>query len=211
MLLVNAESVTTAGSDSTARSLVRVAVFAALIAVLSILPGIPIGPVPITLQTLGVLLAGYLLGPRGGLAAVALYLLLLAIGLPIGSGMRGGLGLFVGPTGGFLIGFALSALIVGLLSRRTLRRLGEGRLGRGRAVAELVGVGLVGGLLPTYALGLPVMKFVTGLPWETAVVAGMVLFIPGDLLKIVIAALITFGVVRALPQAFRTPEHRSTR
>lgn len=199
---MNAESVPSTHSDSAARSLVRVAVFAALIAALSILPGVPVGPVPITLQTLGVLLAGYLLGPKLGVAAVGLYLLLIAVGLPVGSGMRGGLGLFVGPTGGFLIGFVLSALVVGLLSRRIVDRLVDRRIGRGRAVAEFVLAGLIGGLVPVYVVGLPVMKMVTGLPWDTAVVSGMALFIPGDLIKIVLASLITVGVVRALPQAF---------
>lgn len=189
-------------NDGAARALVRVAVFAALIAVLSILPGVPVGPVPITLQTLGVLLCGMLLGPRLGTLAVLLYLLLLAIGLPVGSGMRGGLGLFVGPTGGFLIGFAVSALLVGLLSRPAVRGLAAGRIGPGRAAAGLAVAGVLGGMVPSYALGVPVLQLVTGLPWPQALVSGMVLFLPGDLIKVALAVLITIGVVRALPNAF---------
>jgi len=76
---------------------------------------IPIVPVPIVLQNLFVLLAGLLLGSRWGLASMGLYLLAGSIGLPVFSGGRGGLAHFLGPTGGYLIGFAVEAWLVGFI------------------------------------------------------------------------------------------------
>lgn len=192
-------------ADTTARTLVRVAVFAALVCVLAMLPGLPVGPVPITLQTLGVMLAGAVLGPRLGAASMLLYLLLIAIGLPVASGFRGGLGLFAGATGGFLLSWPAAALVVGLATRRPLRRLAEGHSGRAAAtVTTLLGV-LLGGVVVVYAVGLPWMKLITGLPWDKALSAGMLVFLPGDLLKTVVATLVAVGVARALPQEFRSP------
>ena len=80
---------------------------------------IPIGPVPIVLSTLFVLLSGLLLGSRWGLVSMALYLLIGAIGLPVFSGGRGGVAHFFGPTGGYLFGYCLSAWITGLISERS--------------------------------------------------------------------------------------------
>lgn len=193
-----------ASTDSTARSLVRVAAFAGLIAVASILPGIPVAQVPITLQTLAVVLAGMLLGPRLGALAALLYLVLLAVGLPIGSGMRGGLAVFFGPSGGFLIAFPISAFFCGLIAQPAVRGLAEGKLRRGKAALRLVIAGIVGAMVPSYLIGLPVMQAVTALPWPQAVISGMVVFIPGDLIKVALAVMITLGVVRAVPNAFTT-------
>ena len=93
---------------ATPRDLALVAVFTALTAVLA-MPTITIsGIAPITLQTLGFMLAASLLGYPWGGASVALYVLLIVVGLPIGAGGRGGLAVITGPTGGFLIGGVLS-------------------------------------------------------------------------------------------------------
>ncbi len=105
--------------DNTVRSIVLVAAFTALIAVgawLSI-PAFWFVAVPITLATLFVVLAGLLLGPWLGLAAVGLYLLAGIIGLPVFANGNSGVGYLLGPTGGFLLGYALAALIAGLISR----------------------------------------------------------------------------------------------
>ena len=112
--------------------LAYVAVFAALIAALALTPAIPIGTlgVPITLQTLGVALAGLCLGAWRGAAAVALYLMVGLAGLPVFSGGRAGLAVLVGPTGGYLIGFVISAWMIGYAMERGLGRWGEGA-GRG--------------------------------------------------------------------------------
>ena len=97
--------------------LAYIAVFAALIAALALVPSIPIGPVPITLQTLGVLLAGLILGPWRGFAAVTLYLLVGLAGLPVFAGGTGGLGVFGKPSIGYLLSFPIAALVAGALSR----------------------------------------------------------------------------------------------
>lgn len=95
-----------------------IGVFAALIAVLALAPPIPVGNagVPITLQTMGVALAGLALGPWRGAAAAGLYVALGLLGLPIFSGFAGGLGVLAGPSAGYLLSFPLTALITGLIA-----------------------------------------------------------------------------------------------
>ena len=111
------------------RDLARIAVFAALIVALGLVGPIPVpGLVPITAQTLGVMLAGLVLGARRGAAAVGVVILLAAIGLPVLSGGRGGLGVFFGPTVGYLLGWVSGAVIAGLIANsgpRTWWRFGQ--------------------------------------------------------------------------------------
>ncbi len=80
---------------------------------------VPIGPVPIVLSTLFVLLSGLLLGSRWGLASMGLYLLVGAIGIPVFAGGKGGFAHFFGPTGGYLFGYVLAAWVAGLISERS--------------------------------------------------------------------------------------------
>ena len=93
----------------------RIALMAALICVAAPL-AIPVGAVPITLATFAVYLAGFCLGPWEGTAAVAIYLLLGAVGVPVFSGFRGGVSALVGSTGGYLVGFIVSALLMWALT-----------------------------------------------------------------------------------------------
>lgn len=208
-------SPTTAPSASTAasrpadagavRALARVAVFAAVIAVLGIPGAFPVPgiPVPITAQTLGVMLAGAVLGPRQGAAAVLLLEVLVAAGLPLLSGGRGGLGAFVGPSGGYLLGWVLGALVIGWIVHAGARRTGRVRPTWPRVLTGSV----VGGILVIYALGVPVQSAVTGLGLsETALLSAA--FLPGDLIKAVLAAAVTVSLHRAYPAAFRRPERR---
>ena len=97
----------------TTRDLVLAALFAAIIVALGLLPPITLGfiPVPITAQSLGVMLAGVVLGSKRGTVAVLLVLLLAAIGLPVLSGGRGGLAVFAAPTTGYLIGWVFAAFV----------------------------------------------------------------------------------------------------
>ncbi len=100
-------------------TLVRICLFAAIIAVLGLLPAIPLaGGVPITAQTLGVMLAGVILGGRQGALAVLLFLFVVALGAPLLAGGRGGLGVFFGPSVGFLIGWIPAAYVRGALMDR---------------------------------------------------------------------------------------------
>ncbi|MEB2527006.1 biotin transporter BioY [Kocuria rosea] len=184
----------TADSSQTTQNTVLVAVFAALIAALGLVPPITVGiiPVPITLQTLGVMLAGALLGPvRGMLSVVVLHALVLA-GLPLLAGGRGGLGVFLGPTGGYLVGWIPAALVIGALVQYwAIRRTGRTT----RFAAVLLSV-VVGGIAVIYAFGIPWTAVVTGLPLSTSALGALV-FIPGDLLKAVVATLAAINVHRS--------------
>lgn len=186
----------TTQSDSAAREVAYVAVFAALIVALTLFPAIEIGisPVPITLQTFAVALAAMVLGARRGALAVLTYLALIAVGLPVAAGYTGGLGVFTGPTGGFLVGFVPQAIITGLLASWAVRRSGS--------AVWLFLAGLAG--LPIlYLLGTGWLMSVTGLPLGKAVAAAVTPFLIGDLLKNALAAIVAAGVARALPQLAR--------
>jgi len=184
------------------RDTVLIALFAALIVVLSLMPPIPLPaiPVPVTLQTLGTMLAGAMLGPlRGGLACL-LYLLLAAIGLPVLPGGRGGLGVFFGPTGGFLAGMALGACVTGWLARRAAL----GARNAGLAVAGYVAACVVGGIVVVYAVGIPWLAVVTQMEWSKAALA-VAAFVPGDLVKAVVAAWVAWRVERVWPVLRESP------
>lgn len=172
------------------RNLVMIALFAALIAVLGLIPKITlISGVPITAQSLGVMLCGTVLGARRGAMAVLLFLLLVALGLPLLSGGRGGLGVFVGPSAGFLIGFPIAAFVTGLI----IARLRSIPLTLAGIVASILG-GIVALYIPGI-LGMAVVldKSLT----EAALLATP--FIPGDLIKAAIAGMLTAALAKARP------------
>jgi biotin transport system substrate-specific component len=177
-----------------ASDLARVAVFAALIAALG-LPGSfsVFGGVPITAQTFGVMLAGAILGPRLGALAVVALLTLTAAGLPLLAGGRGGISVFVGPSAGYLIGWIAGAFVVGLIVHSSARKPTVWRT----ALAMVVG-----GILVIYAFGLPVQSLVTRLSLPQTAVASLV-FVPGDLVKAVLATVTVSTLLRAYPRAFR--------
>jgi biotin transport system substrate-specific component len=177
-----------------ATDLARVAVLAAVIAVLGLPGGISVlGGVPITAQTLGVMLAGAILGPRLGALCILVLLALVAVGLPLLSGGSGGLGVFAGPSAGYLLGWILGAAVVGAVVH-----LG----GRKPALVRTAVAMVAGGILAIYAVGIPVQSAVTRLPLlETAYTS--LVFLPGDLVKAVIATGIVMTLVRGYPRAFR--------
>lgn len=177
-----------------ATALARVAVFAAIIAVLGLPGGFTIlGAVPITAQTLGVMLAGAILGPWLGALSVTVLLGLVAVGMPLLAGGRGGIGVFFGPSAGYLLGWVAGAIVIGLIVHAGGHKPTTWR--------TLLGV-VVGGILVVYALGIPVQSLVTRLPLaETALMS--LVFVPGDLVKAVLATAIVVTLVRAYPRAFR--------
>lgn len=176
-----------------ARDIARVAVFTALIVVLGAIGPIPVpGLVPITAQTLGVMLAGVVLGPKRGGAAILVLFALVAIGLPVLSGGRGGLGAFVGPTAGYLIGWLPGTIVAGLIAHAGARRLSAWRV----ALASVIG-----GIVCIYAFGIPGVSIATGLSLSDAVVSA-VAFLPGDLIKAVLATILAVALYRAYPPAF---------
>ena len=136
---------------------------------------IPIGPVPIVLQNLFVFLSGLLLGPRWGLASVGVYLLAGALGLPVFAGGVGGIGRFVGPTGGYLVGFLPAAYIIGLITAKVGTR----------AIFDVMAMCL--GSIVIYFFGVTWLKVLTGMTVAKTLAVGMYPFIPGDVLKIAAA------------------------
>ena len=173
------------------KNLTHIALFAALIAVLGLVPKLDlISGVPITAQSLGIMLCGTVLGAKRGALAVLLFLVLVAAGLPLLAGGRGGMGVFAGPSVGYLIGFPLAAFVAGLVVERWKAPV---------AVAAFAG-SILGGIIVLYALGIPGMAIVLGktLP-EAALLATP--FLAGDLLKAIIAAAVTHAIGQMRPGA----------
>lgn len=172
------------------RNIALIALFAALIAALGLIPKITLGfGVPITAQSLGVMLCGAVLGARKGAVAVALFLLLVAIGLPLLAGGRGGLGIFASPSAGFLFGWPVAAFVTGLIVERW----------RGAPLALVASVAsVIGGIVVMYVFGIVGLSIsLDKTLMESA--ALVVAFIPGDILKAVIAGMLTAAIAKARP------------
>jgi len=183
------------------KDLVLVSLFTAMIIVLGLIPPVPVPwvPVPVTLQTFGVMLAGLILGPwRGGLVVLT-YVLIAMLGLPVLPGGRAGLAVLAGPTGGFLLGMIPGALVTGWFAGRLPRGEASGAQQRFSTIAPQVFrywlASVAGGMLVVYAAGIPWLSMVTGMSLSKAAWA-IVVFIPGDLLKALIAALVAQRVRR---------------
>ncbi|MCV2393346.1 biotin transporter BioY [Actinotalea sp. M2MS4P-6] len=185
---------------------------AALVAVCSLL-AIPVGPAgaPITLQTFAVLLVGAVLGARRGMLAVALYLLVGFAGLPIFAEGTGGLATFGKVTLGYLLAFPFAAAVTGLVVERAVRsrRSSAARDGRRpawlRSSAPAFVGSLLGGLLGTlliYLVGVPVLAARIGVSLAEGIAINAV-FIPFDLVKLVLAAVVASAVHRAFPDLLR--------
>ena len=163
------------------KDIVLVALFTAMVVVLSLIPPMPVPwvPVPITLQTFGVMLAGLILGPFRGAMVVGLYVLIALVGLPVLPGGRAGLAVLAGPTGGFLLGMIPGALVVGLVAGASATT----------STLRCLLAALVGGVVVVYALGIPWLVAVTGMTFTKAALA-VVVFLPGDAIKVVIASIV---------------------
>ena len=141
------------------------------------------GPVPMTLQTLGVLLIGLTFGGRLAFASLAAYLVQGAIGLPVFAGGAGGYVHLFGATGGFLFGFLFAAALVGYLADTGFTKGWVGTI-----IALLAGTAVI------YAFGLPWLGNAIG--YEKAITAGFIPFVLGDTIKLILAALIGKGVLK---------------
>lgn len=172
------------------RNLVHVALFAALIAALGLIPKITLASgVPITAQSMGIMLCGTVLGAKRGFQAVLLFVFLTAVGLPLLAGGRGGLGIFATPSMGFVIGFPVAAFAIGLIMERTK--------GLNIFAASLVAAA-IGGIVILYIPGVLGMAYM--LEKTPAVALGfMTPYIPGDIIKVVLTAIITAGIYKARP------------
>lgn len=152
---------------------------------------VPFGPVPVTLQTMFVLLAGLLLAPAWAAASMLLYLVLGLVGLPVFSGNMSGLAALGGPTGGFLLAFPIAAAV----TSATYRALRGSRRGMVPLVAAILGVVL--GEVAIYAIGVPWLMNQLGISAEKAIAAALVPFILPDAIKAAIAVTLAQALERA--------------
>ena len=161
--------------------------FAALTAVLGLVSiPLPFSPVPITGQSLAVMLAGCVLSVRQAGYALLTSLLVGAVGVPVFAGGSGGFGIIAGPRGGYLIGYLLGAMVISYLK------------GQGKNVWRLALANIVGGIGVVYVVGVVWLSAVTGMPLSKALAVGALPFIPGDLIKVVVASGLAVALNRQL-------------
>lgn len=159
----------------------RMTVYASLLAALTAVGAylyIPIGPVPIVLQNMFVLLSGLLLGSRWGLASVGVYILAGACGLPVFAGGLGGISRIVGPTGGYILGYLPAVYVIGLITEKIKQNM----------VFDVIA--MICGCIIIYACGVTWLKVLTGMTLAKTLAVGMYPFLIGDALKIAAAAAI---------------------
>lgn len=175
--------------DETAQNIARAALFAALMGAFSYVSfPYPLSPAPVTLQVLGVFLAGLFLGPLWGGAAMVLYLLAGALGAPVFAGGGAGIGVLLGPTGGYLLSYAVAAVIVGVLAHGGLRLRSLAAVSVARMIAAMAVATVV-----IYGIGVPFLWWNLDMTVRTAVVTGAVVFVPAEAAKIAAA----IGIVRS--------------
>lgn len=187
------------------KKLTLIALFAALTTVLFVLPStmLSVG-VPISATSLGIMLCGTVLGSRAGGLAALLFVVLVALGVPSMFGAVSGLGLFAGPRAGFLLGFPVAAFVIGLIVEKW----------RAPIFLTAFAASALGGIVMLYAIGIPVMGVMLGaekaaglvkdVPLYTTLplpLALSALYVPGDLIKCVICALLTQTIARMRPNA----------
>lgn len=165
-----------------------VALLAAFMGVLGFVPPIMLSftPVPITIQTLGVLLAGGVLGPRLGALSMTVFLLVVAAGAPLLSGGRGGIGVFVGPSAGYLFSYPIAAFCVGYL----IHRFSKAKL------RNILIINLTVGIFLLYLFGIPVLAFVQNISLKDAALSNLA-YIPGDILKAMLGSYIVFRLLKS--------------
>ncbi|MCI0765151.1 biotin transporter BioY [Bacillus sp. TL12] len=171
------------------KNLVFVALFSAIMGVLGLIPPIALSvtPVPITLQSLGVMLAGGLLGSRLGALSQMVFLFIVGVGAPLLAGGRGGPGVFVSPSAGYLIGYIVGAFVIGYLVERLSHV----------SVIKVFLINIIGGILVIYIFGVTVQAFIMDISvWQAIKVS--VVFLPGDFVKAVIVAILVPRLHRSL-------------
>ncbi|MBD5544199.1 MAG: biotin transporter BioY [Lachnospiraceae bacterium] len=177
-------------SQGNTKSLALIGVMAAVTCIMGPLSiPLPFSPVPISLTNLAVYVSIYILGMKKGSISYIIYMLIGLVGLPVFSSFTGGPGKLLGPTGGYLIGFLFMAVIGGLFIDKWPDNI----------CLDLLG--MVIGTLVMYVFGTVWLAYQAGLSFQNALIAGVIPFIPGDLAKIIIAALIAPKIVKRLKKA----------
>ena len=177
MIMSTNTEVKTAGSSANkTKTMSLICVMAAVTCILGPLSlAIPVSPVPISLTNLAVYFAIYVLGMKRGTISYCIYLLLGLIGLPVFAAFTGGAGKLFGPTGGYLIGFIFMALICGFFIEKWEKKL------------YMHFIGMVLGTAVCYVFGTAWLAYTAHMGFAAALAAGVIPFIPGDLVKIIIA------------------------
>ncbi|GGA54858.1 biotin transporter BioY [Kroppenstedtia guangzhouensis] len=176
-------------STTRIRNMVLAAMFAALLAVSGQI-AIPVPPVPVTLQTLVVMLAGSVLGARWGGVSVGIFILLGAFGVPVFSGGQGGMAVLVGPTAGYIWSWPVAAFLIGWMTEESAHRL---------RFWKLMVHHVVWGVFFVYLCGVLWMMLSLGLDMRAALAGGVLPFIPGDMVKAVVASTAALSLNRAWP------------
>lgn len=173
------------------KNIVYIALFAALNAALGLFPPIPLvgTGVPITAQSMAPMLAGSILGAKRGFLSQLLFLILVAIGLPLLAGGRGGFGVFLGPTTGYLIGWVVISFVIGYLTERFWHNL---------KFWHLIVINCLAGIVILYAIGIIYLMAYAHLQFIPTLLTNLP-YIPGDIIKAVLAAFIAITVKRTYP------------
>ena len=173
------------------RDMSFVALFAALTAACAVFPPLqaPFVPAPIIVQNIGVMLAGSILGARRGSLSLVLFVALVAIGMPVLTGWRGGFSVLLGPTGGFILSWIPAAFVIGWLVERSWNRLG---------FWKFLLFNMIGGIGVVYAIGIPWLAVVANMEFGKAI-AGSAIFVPGDVAKAIVASIAAMIVKRSYP------------
>ncbi|GLF81644.1 biotin transporter BioY [Bacillus safensis] len=171
------------------QDMMQIALITAVIGMLGLIPPILLTftPVPITLQTAGLLLAGGLLKPKQALISLCLFLLVVAAGAPLLSGGRGGIGVFFGPSGGFLLAYPVAAFMISLWVNR-LKKVTALRLFVIYAVCSIVIL---------YMCGIPFQAMMMHMKVSQAAFLSLI-YLPGDLIKAGMCAVFTVKIIQAM-------------
>src|SRR5690625_3547370 len=173
------------------RDMMFISLFTSIIGVMAFFPPImlPVIPVPITAQTLGVMLAGGVLGARRGGLSLLLFVALVAIGVPLLAGGRGGLGALLGPGGGYVWAWPIAAFIIGYLVEKNMTSLN---------FFKLLLFNIIGAIIIVYAIGVTYLSFISELPWGPTALSSLI-FLPGDLIKAIIASAVVLKINQVYP------------
>ncbi len=175
---------------TTVRNLTLIGLMSAVICVMApwAIP-LPFSPVPLSLATFSIYFGLWVLGGKKGMVSTSIYLLLGVVGMPVFSGFTGGIGKLLGPTGGYLCGYLLLAVIGGFFLERFDRRL----------LPSICGMVL--GTIICYIVGTLWLTYQTGISFLSALSLGVLPYLPGDIIKFVLAMLLGRRVQKRLQKA----------
>ena len=166
------------------REMMFIALFSALTSVSSyIIVPLPFSPVPITAQTLIVMLAGSTLTPRSAFLSMLVFLFLGICGLPVFSGGQSGIGALLGPTGGYILSWPIATFIMAFLLERLKPNF-----------RSMLFVNIIGGIIIIYTIGVLYLSLIAGIGLLQAFTIGALPFIPGDLAKVVLSSTIALSL-----------------